>query len=43
MTKSYDKNQIVDYDEIHLDTNLFYSIVDPNDQSWQKIVENICH
>ncbi|CAF1192456.1 unnamed protein product [Rotaria sordida] len=35
--------QIFDYDEEHLKANLFYSIVNTNDQSWQKIVENECN
>jgi hypothetical protein len=35
--------QIFDYDEKQLHANLFYSIVNTNDQSWEKIVENECN
>jgi hypothetical protein len=35
--------QTFDYDEKQFNTNLFYSIVHTNDQSWEKIVENECN
>jgi len=35
--------QIFDYDEKQLNANLFYSIVNTNGQSWEKIVENECN
>jgi hypothetical protein len=35
--------ELLDYDEEHLNPNLFYSIVETNDQPWQKIAENECH
>jgi hypothetical protein len=35
--------QILDYDEEYFNPNLFYSIIETTDQSWQKIAENECH
>ena len=35
--------QILDYDEEYLKPNLFYSIVDTNDQTWEHIAEEECH
>lgn len=34
---------ILDYDEDNLNANLFYSIVGDENQSWQKITEDICN
>jgi hypothetical protein len=35
--------EILDYDEEYFNPNLFYSIIETNDQSWQKIAEKECH
>jgi hypothetical protein len=35
--------QILDYDEEYFNPNLFYSIIETNDQSWEKIAEKECH
>ena len=32
-----------DYDEEHLNANLFYSIQETTDQTWQQIVEDVCN